>query len=103
MLAFITINYGEKIFFDFIRRLKPPKLRNLRSSGEKIRRSRGIGVCGESRPFRASFYLFAYPGLAPWAEIRRAVGALSLREKITKMERQDAAPPKKFAQSARSA
>ena len=33
----------------------------------------------------------------------RAFSAWSLREKITKMERQDAAPPKKFAQSAESA
>ena len=35
----------------------------------------------DRRPFRASFYLFAYPGLVPWAEIRRAVGVWSLREK----------------------
>ena len=62
-----------------------------------------FGVCGESRPFRAGFLFFSYPGLAPWAKISRAVGALSLREKITKMERQDAAPPIKFAQSAGSA
>ena len=40
MLAFITINCGEKIFFDFIRQLKPTKLGNRCPSGEKIFRSR---------------------------------------------------------------